>query len=247
MSKLSITAVSYLNTVPLLYGLRQSEVMADVDLRIAPPSQCALELEQGTADIALIPVAALFSVPNHTIISNYCIGATGKVRTVVLLSNDELHNIRTVYLDSDSRTSIMLVQILAKEYWKITPSFRPYVEGQNISRGEACLLIGDKVFAKENQFAHRYDLAEHWIQFTGLPFVFAVWASIRPLPAGFMERFDEALAFGARHISDALTAPLPCSREAAIDYLTHNISYALDENKRKGLTAFHHFLKEYKT
>ena len=247
MPKISVTALSYLNTLPLLYGLRQSEVMEAIDLQIAPPAQCARQLEQGKTDISLIPVAALFSIPNYEIISNYCIGATGKVRTVVLLSNDELHNIHTVYLDSDSRTSIMLVQILAKEYWKIAPSFQPYIEGQTISSGEACLLIGDKVFAKENQFAHCYDLAEQWIQFTELPFVFAVWASIRPLPDGFIEKFDNALNFGIHHIPNALTAPLPCSRETAIDYLTHNISYKLDENKRKGLTNFHDFLNKYKT
>jgi chorismate dehydratase len=240
--KIKVTAVSYLNTVPLLYGLRQTKVMDAIDLQIAPPAQCALQLEQGTTDISLIPVAALFSIPKHEIISNYCIGATGKVRTVVLLSNDELHNIRTVYLDPDSRTSIMLVQILAKEYWKIAPSFQPYTEGQTIDSGEACVLIGDKVFAKEKQFTHRYDLAEQWIQFTGLPFVFAVWASIHPLPAGFIEKFDNALNFGAHHISDALAEPLPCHRETAIDYLTHNISYFLDEKKRKALISFRNFL-----
>jgi chorismate dehydratase len=246
MSTIKVTAVSYLNTVPLLYGLRQAEIMKCIDLHIAPPSQCALQLEQGTTDIALIPVAALFNIPHYEIISNYCIGATGKVRTVVLLTNDALSDIHTVYLDPDSRTSVMLVQLLAKYHWKIAPSFQPYTEGQNIAPGEACVLIGDKVFAKENQFIYRHDLAEEWIQFTGVPFVFAVWASIRPLSADFLSTLNKAMDFGIHHIIDALTEPLPCSRETAIDYLTHNISYILDENKEKGLNSFYHFLNEYK-
>ena len=245
MPKIRVTAVSYLNTVPLLYGLRQAEVMGAIDLQIAPPSQCALQLEQGTTDISLIPVAALFNIPQYKIISDYCIGAIGKVRTVVLLSNDELPNISTIYLDPDSRTSVMLVRILAKYQWKIAPAFQPYTEGQTIAQGEACVLIGDKVFAKENQFIYRYDLAEQWIQFSGLPFVFAVWASIRPLSSDFLKTFNNALGFGIHHISDALTAPLPCSRETAIDYLSHNISYVLDEAKKNGLNTFYNFLNEY--
>ena len=244
MSKIKLTAVSYLNTVPLLHGLRQSEVMDSIDLQIATPAQCALQLEQGLTDISLIPVAALRNISGYEIISNYCIGAAGKVRTVVLLSNDELHTVDTIYLDPDSRTSVMLVQILAKHLWKIRPSFKPYTEGQTIGKNEACVLIGDKVFAEEHRFACRYDLAEHWIRFTGLPFVFAVWASIRPLPTGFIETFDKALQYGAHHITEALSGPLPCSRETAIDYLTHNISYILDENKRKGLINFLNFLNE---
>lgn len=246
MSKIKVTTISYLNTVPLLYGLRQSEVMNAIDLQIASPAQCALQLEQGLTDISLIPVAALFKIPKYEIISDYCIGATGKVRTVVLFSHDELNAINTIYLDPDSRTSVMLVQILAKYHWKITPSFKPYTEGQTIGKGEACVLIGDKVFAKESQFIYRYDLAEQWIQFTGQPFVFAVWAGIRPLPADFIKAFNKALQYGAQHITASIAEPLPCSRETAIDYLTHNISYLLDENKRKGLISFRNFLNEYK-
>ncbi len=246
MTKIRVTAVSYLNTVPLLYGIRHSEVMKAIDLQIAPPSVCARRLEEGATDISLIPVAALSNIPNHQIIGDYCIGATGKVRTVVLLSNHELQDIRTIYLDPDSRTSVMLVQILAKFHWHITPVFQPYSEHQSIGNSEACVLIGDTVFAKENQFIYRYDLAEHWIRFSGLPFVFAVWASTCPLSASFIKAFNNALHFGIHHIPDSLTEPPPCARETAIDYLTNNISYSLDTTKKNGLNTFRNFLNEYK-
>ncbi len=108
------------------------------------------------------------------------------------------------------------------------------------------MLIGDKVFAHENQFKYSYDLAEQWINFTGLPFVFAVWASTAPLPEGFTEAFDKALAFGAGHIAESLTGPLPCSRETAIDYLNNNISYSLDTAKQKGLHKFYELLNDKK-
>ncbi len=245
MAKIRVTAVSYLNTVPLLFGIKNSEVMEAIDLRIAPPAQCAQELECGHTDLALIPVAALVNIPRYLIVSNYCIGAAGKVRTVVLLSNDKVDKIHTIYLDPDSRT-VMLVRILAQHYWKITPDFKPYAGQVNMQQGEACVLIGDKVFAHENHFSYRYDLAEQWINFTGLPFVFAAWATTASLPAGFTASFDKALAFGAGHIAEALTGALPCSRNTAIDYLHNNISYSLDTAKQNGLHKFHEFLNEKK-
>ncbi len=220
--------------------------MEAIDLRIAPPAQCAHELETGDTDLALIPVAALINIPRYHIVSNYCIGATGKVRTVVLMSNDKVENIRTIYLDPDSRTSVVLVRILAQHYWKITPAFKPYAGQIDVQQGEACVLIGDKVFAHESRFSYRYDLAEQWIRFTGLPFVFAAWATTGTLPAGFVPLFDKALAFGAGHIAESLTGTLPCSRETAIDYLNNNISYSLDAAKQNGLHKFYELLNEKK-
>lgn len=243
MAKIKVTAVSYLNTVPLLYGIRHSEVMEAIDLQIAPPAQCAAALEKGETDLSLIPVAALLKLPRYEIVSNYCIGATAPVRTVVLLSNNKLKDIHTIYLDPESRTSVELVRILAKHYWKINPAFKPYSKGQaHLLAGEGCLLIGDKVFAQETRYTQRYDLAEQWIAFTGLPFVFAAWASTKTLPAAFIQSFNKALEFGTGHIAASLTEPPPCPHSTAIEYLSQNISYSLDDAKKNGLKKFHEFL-----
>ncbi len=244
MAKIRVTAVSYLNTVPLLYGIRNSAVYEAIDLRIAPPAQCALAFERGDTDIALVPVASLLKQPHYELLSDYCIGASGKVRTVVVMANDPLDQLQTIYLDPDSRTSVILVQILARRYWNIRPAFKPFTPGQTIGPGEGCVLIGDKVFAQEARFSRHYDLAEHWHNFTGLPFVFAAWASHTSLPQAFIDAFNQAMHFGVQHINESLTEPPPCSHETAVEYLSCNISYPLDTAKRRGLELFRQFIKE---
>jgi chorismate dehydratase len=245
MAKVKVTAVSYLNTIPFLYGIRHSAVNEFVDLRVATPAQCAVQLEAGDTDLALMPVAATLRIPNCEMISNYCIGAVRNVRSVALLSNKELADIHTVYLDPESRTSVLLARILLKNYWQHPANFKPF-NHTAIRDGEACVLIGDKVFEHESQFRYHYDLAETWIKYTGYPFAFAAWTATRPLSNSFIEQFNKALNYGLQHIPEALKEPpqgqrdriLPCSFDTALEYLTKNISYSFDAEKKKGLEKF---------
>jgi chorismate dehydratase len=252
MAKVKVTAVSYLNTLPFLYGIRHSEVAEAVDLSIATPAACAQQLEAGQTDLSLIPVATIPGHSHYQIIGDYCIGATGKVRSVVLLSNQELRDIKTVYLDAESRTSVMLARVLVRDYWKITPAFKP-LAGEDLKAGEGCVLIGDKVFLHESRFTYRYDLAETWIKYTGAPFVFATWTANKSLPASFIEQFNKALNYGIKHIPQSLTEPpqggearaLPCPHDTALEYLTKNISYPFDAEKKNGLTKFWHLINDF--
>jgi chorismate dehydratase len=252
MAKVKVTAVSYLNTLPFLYGIRHSEVAEAVDLSIATPAACAQQLEAGQTDLSLIPVATIPGHPHYQIISDYCIGATGKVRSVVLLSNHTLPEIKTIYLDPESRTSVTLARLLARDYWKITPDFKP-LAGENIKNGESCVLIGDKVFSQESRFAYRYDLAEAWIKYTASPFVFAAWTANKSLSASFIEQFNKALNYGIKHIPQSLTEPpqggkdraLPCPHDTALEYLTQNISYPFDAEKKSGLTSFWNLINDF--
>lgn len=245
MMPVTVSAVSYLNTVPFLHGLKQSAIAKSIRLSLAPPAESAAQFEAGQIDVSLLPVAAIPHLPSCHFISDYCLGASAAVRTVVLLSNTPLPDIRTVYLDRHSRTSVLLVQILAAHYWNIRPAFLPFDPPQfPLKTGEGCVLIGDKVFDHETQHAFRYDLAEAWLRFTGKPFVFAAWVSREKLPAGFLQSFNEALHYGITHIGEAIAAEAAHFDAAlAADYLTHNIDYAFDEAKRRGMELFRQYLE----
>jgi chorismate dehydratase len=252
MAKVKVTAISYLNTLPFLYGIRHSGVAEAIDLSIATPAACAQQLATRQTDLSLIPVAVIPALPYYQIVGDYCIGATGKVRSVALFSNNTLPEIKTVYLDTESRTSVMLARMLACDYWKITPDFKPLTT-VHLSAGEGCVLIGDKALVHEPRFTYRYDLAETWIHYTGSPFVFATWTANKSLPASFIEQFNKALDYGIKHIPQSLTEPpqggparaLPCPHDTALEYLTKNISYPFDAEKKNGLTKFWNLINDF--
>lgn len=245
MQLLKISAVCYLNTFPFVYGLKESGLLKNISLELDVPSVCAEKLKQGTVDIALVPVGALPEIPNCHQLHDYCIGATGEVRTVLLLSKVPLERISRVHLDFDSRTSVELVKVLARHYWKINPRWDQLKPGQSVSVNdyESLVAIGDKTFEIRSNFPYVYDLAESWISFTGLPFVFAVWVSREKLPAGILQRFRDALEFGIGHKRESIAYfrdKLPAC-EDCLSYLEHNISYEFDSEKRKGLNTFLHY------
>lgn len=247
--KIRVSAISYLNTAPFVYGLLHSDIVQNIDITFDYPSECARKLQQNESDIGIIPVAALLSLPKYEIISNYCIGAVGAVRTVALFSNSPLEKIERIYLDYQSRTSVNLAKILSKKFWKISPEWMPFTPSQDangLEPHEGLVIIGDRVFNSEKHYKYCYDLAEEWFKFTGLPFVFAVWASVKPLDNDFIDSFNSALGFGLQNI------PLSVDnfnlkyidRIEAIDYLNKNISYNLDDSKKKAIEMFLSQVKE---
>jgi chorismate dehydratase len=245
MTPVTVSAVSYLNTVPFLHGLKKSAIAKAIRLSLAPPAESAALFQAGQTDVSLLPVAVIPQLATSHFISDYCIGASAAVRTVVLLSNTPLPDIRTVYLDPHSRTSALLVQVLAARYWNIRPAFLPFDPSLlPLKTGEGCVLIGDKVFDCEALYTFRYDLAEAWQHFTGKPFVFAAWVSREKLPADFLQSFNEALRYGVTHIAEAIAAEAARFDAAlAAGYLTHNIDYAFDDAKRRGMECFWQYLK----
>lgn len=235
-----ITAVSYLNTKPFIYGLYRSDLADILDLSLDIPSVCAQKLLSGEADIALTPVAIIPQLPEVHLVSNYCIGSKGSVKTVCLFSDVPLERIKRVYLDFHSRTSVALVQILCQRYWQIEPVFIPAEEGfeQEIKGETAGVIIGDRAIGREKQFAYTYDLGEAWTAWTGLPFVFAAWVSTRPLHPELAARFNAALKLGLDHLPELLKI-LPGMPNFDIEkYFRENISYDLDQEKWLGLNHF---------
>ncbi len=239
MGKIKVTAVSYLNTKPLLYGILNSPIADQIDLQLDIPSVCAEKLNSGEADLGLIPVAAIPELESPEIVTDYCIGTNGSVKTVCIYGDCPIHEMETIYLDYHSRTSVELTKLLLKDYWKLNPKLIPAKPGfqKYIGRKTGGLIIGDRTIGMEEQYSFVYDLGDIWKDHTGLSFVFAAWVSNRPLPTDFVKSFNEAMRKGVEAIPQLIFI-LPQQDFDLESYFTHNISYDLDTKKRESLSIF---------
>lgn len=239
---LKISTVSFLNTVPFIYGLKQSKLIRTIDLHLDYPSICAEKLIRGNVDLALVPVVVIPRLKNSYIISNYCIGANGSVDTVCLYSDVPINEIESIALDYQSRTSVELLKILFNEYWGLTPEFKKSKEGfeEDIKENHAALVIGDRAFALNDKHKFIYDLSAIWKEMTGLPFVFAAWVANTRLSQNFINHFNKALEKGLSDITKALNqeGSNHSGCENPEDYLNNKISYKLDIEKQKGMELF---------
>ena len=246
--KIRISAVKYANTYPFIYGLTETGFDKKVILTTDHPADCATKLISGLVDVGLVPVAVQPLMKEYHIITDYCLGAYGKVRTVLLLSNCPFEKIRTIHLDYRSRSSVALARILAKNAWKRDFNWNFTTEGfdfENIPENDAIVIIGDQCFIFEKFFRYKIDLAEEWHKFTGLPFVFACWTTNKKLDDGFINEFNLILRFGLNNIDKVVEK---YSKTGTIhgkvlkEYLTKNIDFDLDDEKRKGLKLFLEFM-----
>ncbi len=246
--KVKISIVSYSNTLPFLYGLQHSDLLNEIDLQLDIPSKCAEKLLTNQIDIGLVPIAIIPELKEYHIITDYCIGATKKVNSVMLYSDVPLNEIDTIMLDYQSKTSINLVQVLAKHFWKITPTFKNASVGfeQKIGDSIAGVIIGDRTFDLPKTFKYQYDLAEEWIKFTQLPFAFACWVSNKKMPEEFIQKLNAALKFGVENIPQSvnLSTNQHIDKSKLENYLTHDISYPLNIEKRNSIDLFLRFLSE---
>ena len=244
MKKVRISVVKYANSYPFVWGIKASHIDELAVVETDHPSECASKLINGKADIGLVPVAALPEVGNYEIINNYCIGAVKKVKTVMLLSNNDFKDISSIFLDYRSRSSVALARVLAMHMWKREFKWlgtSGEFDFTNIPDKHAVVLIGDQCFEYEPNFRFGLDLAEEWKKYTGFPFVFACWIANRKIDVKFLKKFNEALKSGLENIDRVVE---DFSNSGVIkgktlkNYLTYNIDYILDENKKKGMELF---------
>jgi chorismate dehydratase len=250
MNKIRISAVKYANTYPFIHGLKESGFDKRVILETDHPADCAAKLIGDKVDIGLIPVAVLPLLKEYYIIGDYCIGAYGDVRTVMLLGNCPFAEIRNIYLDYRSRSSVALSKVLAKNYWKKEFNWINTTKGfdfLNIGLNEAVVLIGDQCFEFENSFRFKIDLAGEWKKFSGLPFVFACWAANKKLDDTFISEFNAALKLGVNNIDDVVenfgkTGII--KGNVLKKYLEENIDFNFNDEKRAGLKLFLELLEK---
>lgn len=239
IQKIKVGAVSYLNAKPLLYGLKHTNIIKEIVLTEDYPSNIAHQLLHGTIDIGLVPVAIIPKLQEHYIISNYCIGCDGEVASVCLFSEVPIEQIKKVLLDYQSRTSVRLVQILLKEYWKVDVVFEQTSTNfrEEIKNTTAAVVIGDRAFEQRNISTYCYDVGLAWKQLTGLPFVFAAWVANKPLSEDFIARFSAANQLGLDDI-ETVIHQLHSPHYNLKKYFTQNIQYVLNNNLKKGLAHF---------
>ena len=239
MVKIQTGIVKYLNTKPLLYGIENSPVLHEISLIPGYPAEIARMLEKGQIDLGLVPVAAIPNIKKGNIISDYCIGCNGPVASVCIFSEVPMEDIKEVYMDYQSRTSVQLAKILLRNHWKsdaafidADPDFRELIKGTT-----AGLVIGDRAFEQRKKSAFSYDLGEAWKEYTGLPFVFAAWVSNKKLERTFVQNFNAANKWGLDHI-DEVVRQFPYALFNLQHYYNDCISYELNEEKKSGMNLF---------
>jgi len=228
----------------MVFGIRNSNVLESTDLSVDTPAECARKLIAGQVDIGLVPVVVIPEIKDAKIISDYCIGANGPVRSVVLASQVPLEEISNIVLDPNSRTSVTLIKIIAKEFWKKHFTYSEGLQGfeiNDITGNTAGVVIGDKVFGIEKKYRYIYDLAEVWKSFTSLPFVFAAWVANKPIDSNYLKAFNKAIYYGITNLNLVVEkyAEKPIiTKTELLHYFQNNIDFILDDNKNKAIKLF---------
>src|ERR1700741_766550 len=255
MKRLRISAISFLNTVPLMWDFEHGPAAANFEISYTLPSQCAVELQAGTTDIGIIPAAAYTQIPDLVIIPEVAIAARRPVRSILVVSKVPVENIRTLALDTSSMTSVALTKILFERWLGGGRTFTSIAPDLNamLSVHDACLVIGDTALQVDRRKYVTLDLAEEWIRFTGKPFVFAFWAIRRAALAGapadlaaiFQASRDRGVMPGSvAAIALEWSGKLGLSEADIHSYLTENIHYQLDRGCLDGLQLFYRYAAE---
>jgi chorismate dehydratase len=268
VAKTKISIVKYLNSVPLAWGILngpQSELFETV---LHTPAECADQLRDRKVDIGLIPSIEYQRIPGTRIIPGPVVACRHRVRSVLLISNKPLFEVKTVAVDNSSRTSAVLARIVFSEFFHTRPDFKPAGAdlAAMLASSDAAVLIGDSALkfmeAHERPNAEKqkaflkygpeplevFDLAERWKFLTGQPFVFAFWAAREGFKnEGVSEALRESREFGIRNIPEIAkryAAELSLKEEFLQEYLTQNVHYYMDDACVEGLRLFYEMAAE---
>ena len=257
MRRLRISAISYLNTAPLMWDFEHGEAGRQFDIDYTLPSACARALAAGEADIGIIPSAAYAVIPGLRVLPGVAIASRRAVRSILLLSKVPVEKIRTVALDTSSMTSVALAKILFEKWLGGGRKFAPMAPNIDamLAAHDAALVIGDPALQIDRSRYLTLDLAEEWIRHTGKPFVFAFWAvrekalrEAAPVPdlSGiFQQSRDHGLEPASLSQIAREWAPRVGISEADVQaYLSHNIYYDLDAECIEGLQLFYRYAAE---
>jgi chorismate dehydratase len=245
-SQIRVGAVSYLNAKPLCYRL--AEFAPDVIISTDLPSRLADRLASGELDVALIPSIEYFrgAALGYEVLPGFAIAARGAVRSVKLFSRVPFEQIDRLALDAGSRTSQALAQVWLEARHGVRPSqieLLPMGVPLEESTADAVLMIGDRsMSAPEAPFHAVVDLAEAWNDWTGLPFVFALWVARAGVDLGDLpDALARSRAAGLAHASEIAAEHGPrlgLDAATCFDYLTRALSYDLGEPELLGLRLF---------
>jgi len=254
MAALRVSAISFLNTAPLMWDFEHNpppEIRENFTVQYTVPSQCAEALRAGEADLGIIPVITAARIADLVILPDVAIASRGPVKSIVLASRRPVEEIRTVAVDTSSRSSVGMLEILLTRFFggrrglvPMAPSLEKMLE-----ECDAALVIGDRALTAVTDGLYAYDLGELWRQKTGLPFVYAVWAARRAaleampfaLPLGGIFRRSRDRGLETQNVAEIARewAPgLGMSAAGLVAYLRENIHYSLDEECSRGLRLY---------
>jgi len=257
MRRLRISAISYLNTAPLMWDFEHGEAGRQFDISYTLPSGCARSLAEGATDIGIIPAAAYTQIPGLQILPDIAIASRRAVRSILLVSRIPIERVRSVALDTSSMTSVALTKVLLEKWlWggRTFTAMEPDLEHM-LACCDAALLIGDPALQVDRSRYHTLDLAEEWIRYTGKPFVFAFWAvrgeALREadpaldLADVFRDSRDHGLEpQNLEQIVQEWALRLGLHEKSVREYLTENIHYQLDAGCLEGLRLFYKYAAE---
>ncbi len=247
-AKPRVAAVSFLNTAPLVWGLLHGPQREQFVLEFCTPSVCAGRLEEGAADIGIVPVVEIERL-GLDVIPGACIASRGPVRSILLISKKPLPEVRSLAADISSRTSVALARVILSERYGVQPRFHPAAPNliSMLAGADAALIIGDPALRVDiGSLSYEVrDLGEEWTAWTGLPMVFAVWAGHPAGLDGSSEKIEQAFRdsarFGLDHIEEIVQAEAPprgIPEALARDYLTRHITFELGDDEIKGMQLF---------
>lgn len=244
--------VSFVNTLPLIDGM---ERLADVELRQSVPSLLLDQLLADEVDVALCSSIDYQRSPQPLVILQVgLLGCDGPTLTVRLFSSRPLKSITQVYCDTDSHTSVALLQILLRELHGVDPQLIDYDAREHVARNkpvdwpETVLLIGDKVVTNTTpaiRYPHQMDLGAAWVELTGLPFVFALWMAKASAARELLRTAAMILDHQRRHNMERIDGmihrhakPRQWPGDLAAEYLKEKIAYEFTPQRRAGLELF---------
>ena len=257
MARLRISAISYLNTAPLMWDFEHGMANPHFEIGYTIPSSCAGALLDGSADIGIIPAAAYVTIPDLVILPGVAIAAQRAVRSILLVSKVPLEKIRTVALDTSSMTSVALTKVIFAKWMGGVRAYTamPPKLDEMLREHDAGLLIGDPALQVDRSRYYTYDLAEEWIRLTAKPFVFAFWAVRKAALLGAPTDLDLAAIFqqsrnhglepgSLDEIAKSWGPRLHLGEAEVKNYLTQNIYYYLDSGCLQGLRLFYRYAAE---
>ncbi|MBI3939614.1 MAG: menaquinone biosynthesis protein [Acidobacteria bacterium] len=243
--KLRLSLIDFINAFPLQWGFMRGNFAGAFDISYDSPSRCAERLASGDADVGLIPAIEYQRIEGLRVVPDLAIASKKQVESVLFVSNKPIQEVRTVALDTSSRTSAALVRLLLRRKFLIRPEYRatrPDLE-EMLRDNDSALIIGNRALlvARDRYFV--FDLVEQWVELTGKPFVFAFWAvrdgvDVEP----WLQCFVESKADGLSHIDDIADYSISqvlVSRPLILDYLENKLNYDLDVDNLEGLDLFY--------
>jgi chorismate dehydratase len=248
MNPLRASAVEYLNARPLVYGL---ETRGDLfDLQFDTPARCASQLHGGSVDLGLIPSIEYLQGRDYRIVPDLAIASEGDVASVALFTTRPATSLRSIAVDSSSRTASALLRVLCAEWWDTDPKLvklRPDLPVM-LKRCDAALVIGDAAlfYDYEAQGLDKVDLGCEWTAMTSLPFVWAMWVGrAKSVGPDHVAALQAARASGVL-ASDEIAARHCSGGEDQIEvgrrYLRENVSFGLDARALAGLNKFYEYV-----